>query len=289
MINSMTAFAREHYTGTEGELVWELRSVNHRYLEVSTRLPDDFRSLEPLIREHISQRLQRGKLDCTLRYKPGPEQYNAMLAINTAMVKRINTVAKEIIALLGEGSIPTIMEIMRWPGVLEDQVINLESVQVRAAVLFDQALENLAFTRHREGSKIDIMLRQRCQSIREHVESARLRTPKILEIMRNRINEKLQEVLINLDPQRVEQEMVILAQRLDVTEELDRLSAHLDEVERVLSKDRGVGRRLDFLMQELNREANTLSSKVNDIEVTHYAVDMKVLIEQMREQIQNVE
>lgn len=289
MINSMTAFAREHYTGAEGDLVWEIRSVNHRYLEVSTRLPDDFRSLEPLIREHVSQRLQRGKLDCTLRYRPGPEQYNAMLAVNVAMIQRINTVAKEITALLGGGIAPTTIEIMRWPGVLEDQVMDLEPVQVRAAVLFDQALENLAFTRYREGSKIDIMLRQRCQSIREHVEAVRLRTPRILEMVRNRINEKLQEVLVNLDPIRVEQEMVILAQRLDVTEELDRLMAHLDEVERVLDKDRGVGRRLDFLMQELNREANTLASKINDVEITHYAVEMKVLIEQMREQIQNVE
>lgn len=289
MIDSMTAFAREYYTGPEGELVWEIRSVNHRYLEISARLPEEFRNLEPLIREHIGQRLQRGKLDCTLRHHSGPEQRVGIFTVNIAMVKKIHAAVSSVASALGGGIPPTIMDIIRWPGVLEEQPPNLESAQAQAVVLFDQALENLAFTRHREGSKTEMVLRQRCQLLREHVEAARLRIPKVLENIRERINARLQEVLVNLDPMRVEQEMVLLAQRLDVDEELDRISLHLDEVERVLSEDRSVGRRLDFLMQELNREANTLSSKINDVEVTHHSVDMKVLIEQMREQIQNIE
>jgi uncharacterized protein (TIGR00255 family) len=289
MIDSMTAFAREHDTGTEGELTWEIRSVNHRYLEVIIRLPEEFRSLELLIREHIGQRLQRGKLDCTLRYQPSIEREAKTFVINTELVKKVNTAAKEVAIILGGGTMPTIMEIMQWPGILEEQPKNLDQLQSNAIALFDQTLENLAFTRHREGEKIEVMLRQRCHSMQEHIEAARLRLPKILEGIRERINAKLQEVLINFDPLRVEQEMVLLAQRLDIDEELDRLKAHLEEVERVLSKDRGVGRRLDFLMQELNRETNTIASKVNDVEVTHHAVEMKVLIEQMREQIQNIE
>ena len=289
MIDSMTAFACERYMGSEGELVWEIRSVNHRYLEISIRLPEEFRVLEPLIREHIGQRLQRGKLDCSLRYHPGTEQNIGIFIVNTAMIKKIRDAASEIAGFLGGGTPPTIMEIMRWPGVLGEKSADWEHIQIRAAALFDQALENLAFTRHREGEKTEIMLRQRCQTLREHVQAARLRVPKVLEGMRERINSRLQEVLVNLDPLRVEQEMVLLAQRLDVDEELERLTSHLDEVERVLSTDRGVGRRLDFLMQELNRETNTLASKINDVEITHHAVDMKVLIEQMREQIQNIE
>lgn len=289
MIDSMTAFAREQYLGADCELVWELRSVNHRYLEVSFRLPEELRGLEATVREHIGQRLQRGKIDCTLRYQQGTGQQATVLAVNWSLVQGLQVAAGEVTALLGGGALPTPMEIMRWPGVLHERIADLGPIHIKAAILFDQALENLAITRRREGARIDAMLRQRCHALREHAGYIHARIPEVLDTVRKRLITRLQEVLSQLDPIRVEQEMVLLAQRSDIAEELDRLIAHLDEVERVLVKGQGVGRRLDFLMQELNRETNTLTSKVNDLDITHHAVDMKVLIEQMREQIQNVE
>lgn len=285
---SMTAFAREQYRGEEGELIWELRSVNHRYLEIFLRLPEELRGLEPMARERIRQRLHRGKLDCSLRYQAGPGQA-AILSVNQSLVRGLHAAAQEVAALLGSSALPTPMDLMRWPGVLQEQPADLSLVQTRAAALLDQAIESLTATRRREGVRLEELLRQRCQALREHAEHVRTRMPRILEDVRERLSSRLQEVLGQLDPLRVEQEMVLFAQRLDVDEEMDRLTTHLDEVERVLATSGSIGRRLDFLMQELNRETNTLTSKTSDVEVTHRAVEMKVLIEQMREQIQNLE
>jgi uncharacterized protein (TIGR00255 family) len=286
MINSMTAFARELYRGEEGELVWEIRSVNHRFLEVFVRLPEDLRGLEPLVRERLAQRLKRGKVDCALRYKPGLAAAQT-LDINRALVRNLQHAASEIGALLAQNGTLSPIDIMRWPGVLEEQPQDLNPVQAHAAELLNKTLDGLIETRSREGARLAQTVLQRCAAMRSHATQASTRMPQILQEIRTRISNRLQEVMEQLDAARLEQEMALLAQRLDVDEEMDRLATHLDEVQRVVEGGGAVGRRLDFLMQELNRETNTLTSKTNDVEVTRHAVDMKVLIEQMREQIQN--
>jgi uncharacterized protein (TIGR00255 family) len=288
MIDSMTAFAREQYRGAEGDFIWELRSVNHRYLEVFVRLPEELRGLDPMVRERVGARLQRGKLDCTLRYQSGSGQVGS-LSVNHVLVQGLQVAADELAALLGCAVLPTPMELMRWPGVLQEQPVDLTPVQVRAGALLEQALDSLAATRRREGVRLQEVIRRRSQALRDQAGDVRARIPTVLMEVRQRLAARLQEVLGQLDPVRLEQEMVLLAQRLDVDEEMERLVAHLDEVDRVLDQGGAVGRRLDFLMQELNRETNTLTSKTSDVEITRRAVDMKVLIEQMREQIQNLE
>ena len=288
MINSMTAFARQLYRGEEGELVWEIRSVNHRYLEVYVRLPEDLRGLEPVVRERVGKRLKRGKMDCALRYQAGIPQA-ATLSVNRPLVQSLQAAAEEVGEILGRAAMPSPFELMRWPGVLQEQDLDLAPLQSRAVELLDQTLGELVATRHREGSGMAEIIRQRCDSMLEHTRAVRERMPRVLAEVRSRIVARLEEVSEQLDSTRVEQEMVLLAQRLDVDEEMERLAMHLEEVRRVVDQGGAVGRRLDFLMQELNRETNTLTSKTSDVEVTRRAVDMKVLIEQMREQIQNVE
>ncbi|KOR32053.1 hypothetical protein TI05_09695 [Achromatium sp. WMS3] len=293
MIDSMTAFAREQYSGPEGDLTWELRSVNHRYLEISLHLPEELRSIELMIREHIGQRLQRGKLDCTLRYQLSATQ-QVKFAVNQALVKGLHKAASDIVAILESQEQYKLISldpirIMNWPGVLSKASLDLAPIESLAIGLFDHALENLAVTRRREGTSLAVLLQQRCQAITEHASAIRVRLPIIIENIRKRLTDKLQEIIEQLDPQRLEQEIVLYTQRLDIEEELDRLFTHIEEVGRILNKGGRIGRRLDFLMQELNRETNTITAKVNDIEATHHAVDIKVLIEQMREQIQNIE
>jgi len=288
MINSMTAFARELYRGEEGELVWEIRSVNHRYLEVFVRLPEDLRGLEPLVRERVGQRLKRGKLDCTLRYRPGQGR-GGVLSINRSLVQGLKAAAEELGTLLDRPAAQTPMDLLRWPGVLEEQAADLTPAQTRAAELLERTLDGLVATRGREGERLADTVRQRCRAMHIHTRDVQERMPRVLEEVRERLVARLQEVMEQLDPNRLEQEMVLFAQRLDVDEEMDRLATHLDEVARVVEQGGAVGRRLDFLMQELNRETNTLTSKTSDVEITRHAVEMKVLVEQMREQIQNIE
>ncbi len=288
MIGSMTAFAREQYTGGEGELVWELRSVNHRFLEVFVRLPENLRGLEPAVRERVGKRLQRGKLDCTLRFQAANHQA-AQLKVNRPLVERLCAAADEIAVLVGGTTAPSAADLLRWPGVLEDQGVELGPVQQRAMDLLNAALTSLESTRHREGEQLVQTLLLRVQALREQVRRVQTRMPQVLVEVRTRLTTRLREVMEQMDPNRLEQEMLLMAQRLDVDEEMDRLTLHLDEVERVLAQGGAAGRRLDFLMQELIRETNTTGSKTNDVEITRCAVDMKVLIEQMREQIQNLE
>ena len=288
MIHSMTAFARQEYRDDQGELIWELRSVNHRYLEVFVRLPEELRTLEPLVRERINKRLGRGKVDCSLRFKPA-HAVVARLDVNERLTGQLMEAADKVGHLLHEAVPPSIMDVLRWPGVLEVEAQDLSPVQAQAADLLDQAIDSLIETRQREGARLAELIRQRSAAMREHVGQVKQRIPQVLEAVRERVRLRLDEVREELDPGRLEQEMVLLAQRLDVDEEMDRLYTHLDEVDRVLQQDEPVGRRLDFLMQELNRETNTLTSKSNDAETTQIAVDMKVLIEQMREQVQNIE
>jgi uncharacterized protein (TIGR00255 family) len=284
----MTAFARQEHRDNEGALVWELRSVNHRYLEVSVRLPEEFRILEPKIRELAAKRLGRGKVDCNLRFEQGAGSV-AGVSVNKDLARKIIDAAGLVDQLLHESRPPGSMDILRWPGVLEVEKPDLTPMQQRAWELLDEALGSLVESRQREGERLAELITQRCSAMQEQVAAAKERMPLVLEGVRTRLRERLTELAQELDQARLEQEMAMLAQRLDVDEEMDRLATHLDEVLRVLKRDEPVGRRLDFLMQELNREANTLSSKSSDVEVTRIAVEMKVLIEQMREQVQNIE
>lgn len=288
MISSMTAFAREEYRGDLGTLSWEIRSVNHRYLEMFLRLPEELRVLEPMIREHINARLGRGKLDVSLKFKPGGVA-EAGLSVNQRMVHQLVNAERQIADLTGLNESLRSGDMLRWPGVLEENEQDLTPVKQQAMALLETTIDSLIDNRLREGDRLGEIIRQRCGSLKLQVEQVRDLMPEVLDGFRNRISERLSEVLDEMDETRLEQEMVILAQRLDVDEEMDRLETHLDEVERVLAADEPIGRRLDFLMQELNREANTLTSKSTSVDVTRAAVEMKVLIEQMREQIQNIE
>ena len=288
MISSMTAFARLEHRDDLGGLVWELRSVNHRYLEISLRLPEELRAIEPTVRELVTKKLGRGKVDCNLRFEPGSNS-SAGLKVNERLALQIIEAAKEVGHLQHEAVPPRTIDIMRWPGVLEAEKQDFTPLQQRAQELLVEALESMVENRRREGARLAELIQQRCVALQQQVEKVRERMPIVLEGIRERLHTKLDELSDNLDEGRLEQEMAILCQRLDVDEEMDRLDAHLKEVAQVLQRNEPVGRRLDFLMQELNREANTLSSKSNDAETTKVAVEMKVLIEQMREQVQNIE
>jgi len=288
MIRSMTAFARQQGHGEFGELTWEVRSVNHRYLETTVRLPEELRAIEPAVRDRVTRRLGRGKVECNLRFKPSAGGV-VDLRVNERLVDQILVAADKMAHRLHSSHNPSIMDLLRWPGVLESTEQDFAPVQEAALEQFDQALDALIEARTREGGRLADLIQQRVTAMREQVELARERMPAVIDAVRERLRTRLAEVVDNLDQDRLEQEMALLAQRLDVDEEMDRLRTHLDEVERVLAQDQPVGRRLDFLMQELNREANTLGSKSADSETTVVSVEMKVLIEQMREQVQNIE
>ncbi|MCB1923082.1 MAG: YicC family protein [Gammaproteobacteria bacterium] len=288
MIRSMTAFARHQEHGEYGELTWELRSVNHRYLEATVRLPEDLRAIEPQVRERVTARLGRGKVECNLRFRAASAA-GVQLSINERLVDQLLAAADAMAHRLHSSHHPSIMDILRWPGVLEGGEQDFSPIQQAALAQFDVALDSLVETREREGQRLAELIQQRVEAMRQQVAQARERMPQVLEGVRERLRARIQEVAENLDSDRLEQEMALLTQRLDVDEEMDRLRTHLDEVARVLKQNEPVGRRLDFLMQELNREANTLGSKSVDSETTAISVEMKVLIEQMREQVQNIE
>ena len=288
MLHSMTSFARRESNGALGSLAWELRAVNHRYLELFVRLPEPLRILEPAVRERIARRLGRGKLDCTLRFKPAAEVC-ASAKVNQRVAQQVIDAGQQVGAMMGLSGAITAMDVLRWPGVMQEEEVDLSPVQTEALDLLEDTLDRMLEVRRREGMSLETIVRQRCGAMKKLVVEARQLMPQVLENLRSRIRSRLEEVVADFDENRVEQEMVLLCQRLDIDEEMDRLATHLDEVERVLGQDEPVGRRLDFLMQELNREANTLGSKSNDVEITRIGVAMKVLIEQMREQVQNIE
>ncbi len=288
MIKSMTAFARESSHGDVGELTWEIRTVNHRYLEPHLRLPEELRSLDVAVRARLAARLQRGKIDCSLRYLP-PAGAVGTLRINRTFVEQLLAAGHDVGLLIGRDVEPSPFELLRWPGVIQEQEPDQDQLTTAALLLLDIALDTLLATREREGARLEQLLLDRCERLQESVARVRQRLPEMLAGVRQRLAERLAELKAELDPLRLEQEMSLLAARLDVDEELDRLQAHVAEVRDVLTRDEPVGRRLDFLMQELNREANTLGSKSADVAVTREAIEMKVLIEQLREQIQNLE
>ena len=288
MMLSMTAFSRQQLEQDWGSLTWEIRSVNHRYLETSFRLPEAFRSLENAVREIARKRLNRGKVECQLRYQ-AVESSQSELQLNNELVLKLMHANSEIQDLAGTSSPLSSMELLRWPGVIMDRQIDFKVLQSEALQLFEKALDDLVASREWEGESLKGLLVQRIKSIREIVSNVREKMPDILKKQRQSLLDKLQDLQAEIEPTRLEQEIALLAQKADVDEELDRLDSHLNEVERVIGTKGQKGRRLDFLMQELNREANTLSSKAIVVETTMGAVELKVLIEQMREQVQNVE
>ncbi len=287
MIHSMTAFARRDLQAEWGSLAWEIRAVNHRYLELFLRLPEELRPIENKARELGRNKLARGKVECGLRFTPAL-QGNSKIQINEQLAQQIASAAKVVSHHMDNAARIDPMEILSWPGVIESESIDTAVIQQQALELLSETLDELVTTRQREGERLREMIQQRCDAMRPLVEQAKTEIPKVMELVRQKLGERLQEFLEQLDEGRLEQEMALQAQKLDVDEELDRLTTHLDEVERILNKGGAVGRRLDFLMQELHREANTLGSKSAHIETTRISVEMKVLIEQMREQVQNI-
>jgi len=284
----MTAFSRQQNEQEWGSLTWEVRSVNHRYLETSVRLPESLRALENGVREAVRKRLTRGKVECALRFQ-SEAKISSDLHLNTTLIKQLVQANVEIEQITGTSSNLSNMEVLRWPGVIEEQDFDKTSIEKQALSLFGAAMDDLVATREREGAELQGFIKKRIDAVREIVVNVRNKMPEILVKQKQNILDRLAELQAELEPARLEQEVSLLAQKADVEEELDRLDSHLNEVERVLNAKGQKGRRLDFLMQELNREANTLSSKSIVVETTLSAVELKVLIEQMREQIQNVE
>jgi len=290
MIRSMTGFARTECDAPWGSVAWELRSVNHRYLEISQRLPEDLRALETRFRQQVAARLKRGKVDCTLRVK-WEAAGDRELALDMVLAERVTEAAARIRTRVGELAMPGTIDLLRWPGVVREQERDLEPVADLAADALAQALDELDAARQREGERLATALAERCDAIAALVEQVRSALPAIRAGLRTRLLERLGTLDLDVDPQRLEQELAIQLGKMDVDEELDRLASHIAEVRRILAAgaDEANGRRLDFLMQEFNREANTLGSKSVDGETTRIAVELKVLIEQMREQVQNIE
>ncbi len=290
MTASMTAFARRETVTPWAGLAWELRTVNHRYLELSFKLPEDLRAVEPAARELIGKRLGRGKVDCSLRLTA---RESAEGVLDEALVARLVALAQKTQGLAAStgGTVEPwrMVDLLRWPGVFRSAAIDSEALARAATDLLTAALDELAATREREGAQLAAIIGQRLTAMEEIVARMRTVIPDVRQNFRERLLARLAEVRAELDPARLEQEMLLFAQKTDVDEELDRLATHVTEVRRVLNDKGQVGRRLDFLMQELNREANTLGSKATDVRVTNAAVDLKVLIEQMREQVQNIE
>lgn len=286
MIRSMTAYASAELAGPTGTLSCELRTVNHRYLEISPRLPEELRGFEPLLRERVAARLSRGKLDLTVRLRG--EDRNDSLQLNEGTLARLAELAREL-----QPRFPTMQvdfaELLRFPGLLDRVEVDNDALQAALFAVLDRALDALAATREREGAKTADMLRERLDAIERVVAHVRDWMPDIRTALRARLEARLADLKQPADPGRLEQELVLQITRADVDEELDRLTTHIAEARRVLGLAEPVGRRLDFLMQEFNREANTLGSKSVDARSTNAAVELKVLIEQMREQVQNIE
>jgi uncharacterized protein (TIGR00255 family) len=288
MIRSMTAFARSSSERAGANLTWELRSVNHRYLEVFVRLPEELRAMEPLVRERVNARIGRGKLECVLRCQWAPQQM-VTLELDRERLKAVLDACREIETRSAEAGSPGVMELLRWPGVVREPEPDTGAVQEQALTVLDQALDELLVTREREGEQIRVLLSARLEGVEQQVTRARGRLPEVRQKVREKLTARVTELLDKVDQDRLELELVLLAQKMDVDEELDRLDGHVAETRRVLELNAPVGRRLDFLMQEFHREANTLGSKSGDSATTAVSVELKVLIEQMREQVQNVE
>jgi len=288
MTRSMTAFVRVADQGDWGAAVCECRSVNHRYLEPAIRLPEDLRALENPLRAKIKQALHRGKLECTIKYTPS-DTTTPHLTIQQTAVAQLFAQRDRISAMADDIAPLRMVDVLNWPGVISQQAVDLTQAQQAILVLFDKAMAEMIAMRQREGQAVQALLNARLDAIITQVDAARQIAPAIVTERRAKLMTLLADMSQDVVADRLEQELVMYAQKIDVTEELDRLSMHVKEVQRVLQHDSPQGRRLDFLMQELNREANTLASKSATPALTKIAVELKVLIEQMREQVQNIE
>ena len=285
----MTGFARREVSGAWGTLICEIRSVNHRFLEAGFRLPDELRQAESELRQQLAKDIKRGKVDCSMSYRRAQGAESA-LEVDAQALERLAARVRQIAhELLPQAHTVNVLDMLRWPGVLREDSGPGDELLGAARALFSATVEDLAAARSREGVRLRELLEQRCSALNALVAQVRTRLPEVQSRVRAKLNERLAELQVNVDHDRLEQELALMLQRLDVDEELDRLTGHIVEIRRVITANDPAGRRLDFLMQELNREANTLSSKSQDLETTRSAVDMKVIIEQMREQVQNIE
>ena len=284
----MTGFSRCSTEQATASLVWELRTVNHRYLDVIVKLPEDLRGLESAVRKRIAETIKRGKVECHLRYKSSETEHPELL-INEDYATAILKACQKISKPLHQPSELNVIEVLKWPGVVRKPEIDLSPVMTAALDLFDQALNDLCESKKSEGQRMQVMLEERCAAMKLIVAQERKRRPELVNKTREKLLDRIKELGVEHDANRFEQEIAYITQKMDVDEELDRLESHFVEIEKILNRNEAIGRRLDFMMQELNREANTLGSKSADIETTQASVELKVLIEQMREQVQNIE
>ncbi len=284
----MTAYGRVENSEGQYSISCEIRSVNHRYSEISIRLPEELRLLEQKIRDHISGKIKRGKIECNIRIEKH-NAYDEALSINQDLLKNIIEASKRINSDLSTSAPLDSLDLLRWPGVLEKSTLDVKEIDKLLFPLVNEAIDIVIDTRQREGEKIKKMLTDRCTKIKEIINNVQKQIPDILKNYRKKLTQRVQEISDEIDNDRLEQELLFLSQKADIEEEIDRLGAHVDEVVRVIDRKEPIGRRLDFLMQEMNRESNTLGSKSNHIYTSNASVELKVVIEQMREQIQNIE
>ncbi|NCP66026.1 MAG: YicC family protein [Paraglaciecola sp.] len=287
MIYSMTAFARRECKANWGTAVWEIRSVNQRFLETYFRLPEQFKGMEPVLRERFRAALQRGKVECALRFTAN-EHAVGTLTLNEDLAKQIMHAA-DWVQSHGQSTGVNPLDVLRWPGVIAAEEADMDAIQGDILAEFDATLGDFLKSRAGEGATLSQLIEQRLVNIADEVDKVSAHMPEVIKWQKDKILARFAEANIELDPTRVEQEMIMLAQKVDVAEELDRLKSHINETRKILKKGGAVGRRLDFMMQEFNRESNTLGSKSINIDITQSAVELKVLIEQMREQIANIE
>nr|WP_252736781.1 MULTISPECIES: YicC/YloC family endoribonuclease [unclassified Psychrosphaera] len=287
VIQSMTAYARNEVKGDWGNAVWEIRSVNQRYLETYIRLPEQFRSMETIIRERLRKQLQRGKVEVFLKYTANASAV-AKLSLNETLAQQLIDSANWVNKAAGAGELNPV-DILKWPGVMEAEETDMDSVQKDVIGGFDQLVKDFKEARGSEGANLKQMIDSRLEIIVEQVAIVKQHMPEIMAWQKERIVAKLEDAKVEIDAARLEQELIYMAQKTDVAEELDRLESHVTETQKIMKKGGACGRRLDFMMQEFNRESNTLASKSINADITKAAVELKVLIEQMREQIQNIE
>ncbi len=287
MLMSMTAFSRQSHKDQWGMLVWEIKTVNHRYLELSLRLPEMLRQLESQVRDATKQQLARGKIDLSLKFIPG-EKLPFDFELNNDLVDKLSRAAESIVEKFPSAKL-NLMDVLAWQGVLQNKDMHLDQVADSALTALNGALTDIIAQRQREGEGLQRFIEQNLKQMLDEVAKVEKIIPEQMQQGREKILTRFEKLKLEIDPLRLEQELVLLLQKADVAEELQRLKAHIEEVRRVIKKGGNMGRRLDFLMQELNREANTLASKSSDTTLTRAAVELKVLIEQVREQVQNIE
>ena len=288
MTQSMTAFSTMSIDADWGSLVWEIRSVNHRYLDTTVRMPEELRSVEMQVRELVAARVKRGKVECNLRFKPN-QGYNAEITINESYASAVIKASQLVTKVLHQPSEMNAMDILKWPGIVKEPKKDLQPIFTAVLELLEKTVDDFVKCRETEGKRLQYFIMKRREAMVDLIHDEVRRKPELLEAYRNKLMSKLAELKADPDLERFEQEMVYVIQKMDIDEELDRLESHTEELKRVFSRKEPIGRRLDFIMQELNREANTLGSKSVDIKTTHTSVELKVLIEQMREQVQNIE